>query len=43
MLLKGSIPENGKLNVEKLNNGNYIFTMILNNGDKIYEKLMIKK
>lgn len=40
---KGNVAVNGKINVEKLINGNYVLSVQLNNGEVVTEKLMIKK
>ena len=43
LIKKGSLQSEGKINVEKLLNGNYILNIIFKNGEKLTEKLMIKK
>lgn len=40
---KGTFIGEGKINVEKIANGNYILSVLLKNGDQFTEKLMIKK
>ena len=39
----GNVAAAGKINIEKIGTGNYILTLQLKNGEKISEKLMIKK
>lgn len=39
----GNVAKDGKINVEKLINGNYILNIEMKNGEKLSEKLMIKK
>ena len=39
----GNVTKEGKINVEKLINGNYILNIEMKNGEKLTEKLMIKK
>lgn len=39
----GKVSADGKVNVEKIPNGNYVLKIQLKNGEKISEKLMIKK
>lgn len=39
----GTVSANGKINVEKIANGNYVLSILLKNGEKVTEKLMIKK
>lgn len=43
LLKSGTVSADGKINVEKLMNGNYILTVELRNGEKVSEKLVIKK
>jgi hypothetical protein len=43
LMNSGNVSSDGKINVEKLMNGNYILTIELKNGEKLTEKLMIKK
>lgn len=39
----GNVSADGKINIEKISNGNYILTIQTNSGEKQSEKLMIKK
>ena len=39
----GNLSADGKINVEKISNGNYILTIEMKNGENITEKLIIKK
>ena len=39
----GNVAVDGKINVERLSTGNYVLSIQLKNGDKVNEKLMIKK
>ena len=39
----GNINADGKINVEKIANGNYVLSILLKDGEKVTEKLMIKK
>lgn len=39
----GNVSSDGKVNLEKIANGNYVLTIQLKNGEKVSEKLMIKK
>ena len=39
----GNLSADGKINVEKISNGNYILTIEMKNGETITEKLIIKK
>lgn len=39
----GNVSKDGKINVEKLINGNYILNIEMKTGEKLSEKLMIKK
>lgn len=43
LIKKGILQSEGKINVEKMLNGNYILNIIFKNGEKLTEKLMIKK
>lgn len=43
LVSKGALAQDGKVNVEKLINGNYILSIETKNGEKHSEKLMIKK
>ncbi|WP_304343135.1 reprolysin-like metallopeptidase [Chryseobacterium koreense] len=43
IVAKGNISAEGKINVSNLANGNYILNIELKNGEKITDKLMIKK
>lgn len=43
LINSGNIPADGKINVEKVANGNYVLSILLKNGEKVTEKLMIKK
>ena len=39
----GNLSSDGKINIEKLTNGNYVLTIEMKNGETVTEKLMIKK
>jgi hypothetical protein len=39
----GALAQDGKINIERLTSGNYILNINLKNGDKLTDKLMIKK
>ena len=39
----GNVAADGEINVERLSTGNYVLSIQLKNGDKVNEKLMIKK
>ena len=43
LLTSGNVSAEGKINTEKISNGNYILTIQTNSGEKISEKLLIKK
>ncbi len=43
LVTSGNVTADGKVNVEKIGNGNYVLTIELKNGEKVSEKLMIKK
>ncbi|KQS89268.1 reprolysin-like metallopeptidase [Chryseobacterium sp. Leaf394] len=43
LILKGNFAGETKIDVRSLTNGNYVLTMILDNGEKISEKFIIKK
>ena len=43
LMISGNASNDRKINVEKLMNGNYILTIELKNGEKLTEKLMIKR
>ena len=43
LLTSGNVSAEGKINTDKISNGNYILTIQTNSGEKISEKLMIKK
>ena len=43
MVSGGTLNEDGKVNVERLINGNYILNITMKNGEKFTEKVMIKK
>ena len=43
LVIKGSFSGESKIDVRSLTNGNYILSMILNNGEKVSEKFIIKK
>lgn len=43
LILKGILSSDGKINVEKLINGNYIITLEMKNGENLSEKLLINK
>ncbi|SEV85079.1 reprolysin-like metallopeptidase [Kaistella antarctica] len=43
LLTSGNVSAEGKINTDKISNGNYILTIQINSGEKISEKLMIKK
>lgn len=43
MVSSGNVAADGRINVERLATGNYILSIQLKNGEKVTEKLMIKK
>ena len=43
LLTSGNVSAEGKINTDKISTGNYILTIQTNSGEKISEKLMIKK
>ena len=43
MVSSGNVAADGRINVERLATGNYVLSIQLKNGEKVTEKLMIKK
>ncbi len=43
IVAKGTVSADGKINVEKITNGNYVLNIQLKNGENLSEKLMIRK